>query len=68
MILRKETETPNISSILSLIYFLIRMNDTPQGDGNPFGIFGSILSPATLNKNERYSVRRRKTYPRLFNC
>ena len=36
MILRKETETINHS--LTEILIKIRMNDTPQGDGNAFHI------------------------------
>ena len=35
MILRKETETVTLSPMVTLEFFNhIRMNDTPQGDGN----------------------------------
>ena len=33
MILRKETETFKVA-IIDFLYYTIRMNDTPQGDGN----------------------------------
>ena len=34
MILRKETETSPFHNFKTLLVSLIRMNDTPQGDGN----------------------------------
>ena len=44
---------------------LIRMNDTPQGDGNAcLLVFISLV--IISNKNEWYSARRRKPYNRLY--
>ena len=52
MILRKETET-NFSSCYSFIkiFFCIRMNDTPQGDGNLM-YFNVSLSSFSIRMND----------------
>ena len=36
MILRKETETLNFLLLSMRNFLIIRMNDTPQGDGNVY--------------------------------
>ena len=54
MILRKETETFN-SFVLKIIFItvLIRMNDTPQGDGNVSRLIKLYSGfKQVLNKNE----------------
>ena len=50
MILRKETETRRYSQRLSSYQTQIRMNDTPQGDGNQDYSVANVL--LMLYKNE----------------
>ena len=51
MILRKETETIKWMYTIHISDSYIRMNDTPQGDGNSFKLFSSVFNSFTY-KNE----------------
>ena len=50
MILRKETETRYVNNCILSLFTNIRMNDTPQGDGNQDYSVANVL--LMLYKNE----------------